>query len=95
MEFDTLVHQPTRLRLFAYLYRHGETSFQTLKSALEVTEGNLSSHLQTMEEAGAVRVEKEFVDRRPRTTYELTDGGREQFEAHVDALEGLIDRLEG
>lgn len=94
MEFDKLVHQPTRLQLFAHLYRHGETSFQELKSALGVTEGNLSSHLQTMEDAEAIRVEKEFVDRRPRTTYELTERGREQFEAHVDALEGLIGRLE-
>lgn len=66
MDFDKLVHQPTRLRLFAYLYQHGETSFQDLKAALDVTEGNLSSHLQTMEDAGAVDVEKQFVDRRPQ-----------------------------
>ena len=73
MDFNKLVHQPTRLQLFAYLYQHGETSFQDLKAALDVTEGNLSRHLQTMEEAEAVRVEKQFVDRRPQTTYELTD----------------------
>jgi DNA-binding MarR family transcriptional regulator len=95
MEFDKLVHQPTRLELFAYLYRHGETPFQELKDELDVTEGNLSSHLQTMEEAGAVRVKKEFVDRRPRTTYELTDEGSDQFEAHIDVLEALIDQVDG
>ena len=94
MDFDKLVHQPTRLQLFAYLYQHGETSFQDLKAALDVTEGNLSSHLQTMEEAEAIRVEKQFVDRRPQTTYELADEGREQFEAHIDVLEGLIDQID-
>lgn len=94
MEFDTLVHQPTRLRLFAHLYRHGETSFPELKAALDVTDGNLSSHLGRMEDAGAVSVEKRFVDRTPKTTYELTDEGRELFETHVETLESLIGQLE-
>jgi DNA-binding MarR family transcriptional regulator len=94
MEFDKLVHQPTRLRIFAHLYRHGETRFPDLVDALEVTEGNLSSHLGRMEEAGAVSVEKSFVDRKPRTTYELTDEGRRLFEEHIETLETLIDGLE-
>jgi len=94
MDLDKLVHQPTRLQIFTYLYRHGETSFPTLKDELDVTEGNLSSHLQTMEEAGAVEVEKQFVDRRPRTTYRLTDEGESMFEDHIRTLESLIDDLE-
>jgi DNA-binding MarR family transcriptional regulator len=94
MEFDTLVHQPTRLRIFAHLYRHGETSFGDLQDALGLTEGNLSSHLGRMEEAGAVSVEKAFVDRRPRTTYELTAEGRAMFEDHVETLEALIEDLD-
>ena len=93
MELDKLVHQPTRLQIFAYLYRHGETTFPELVSELEVTEGNLSSHLGRMEDAGAVRVEKQFVDRKPQTTYELTDEGRELFEDHVETLESLIEGL--
>ncbi|WP_255192938.1 winged helix-turn-helix domain-containing protein [Natronobeatus ordinarius] len=93
MDLDKLVHQPTRLQIFAYLYRHGETAFPELVEALEVTEGNLSSHLGRMEDAGAVHVEKQFVDRKPQTTYELTDEGRELFEEHVAALESLIEGL--
>ena len=62
LEFDDLVHQPTRLQLFAYLYRHDGTSFGQLSDDLDLTEGNLSSHLQRMEEAGAVDIEKEFVE---------------------------------
>ncbi|GAA0662647.1 winged helix-turn-helix domain-containing protein [Natronoarchaeum mannanilyticum] len=94
MEFDKLVHQPTRLQLFAYLYRHEESTFSELKEALDVTEGNLSSHLQTMEEAGAIAVEKQFVDRRPQTTYELTEEGRSKFEEHVETLEALLGQIE-
>lgn len=94
MDFDKLVHQPTRLQIFAHLYRHGETPFQDLKGALDVTEGNLASHLNTMEEAGAVAVHKEFVDRKPRTSYELTDEGEALFEEHVELLEALIEDLD-
>ncbi|WP_436907035.1 transcriptional regulator [Halosimplex marinum] len=95
MDFDKLVHQPTRLQIFAYLYRHGETSFPDLKEALDVTEGNLASHIGKMEEADCVAVEKQFVDRKPQTTYELTDLGREKFEEHIGTLEALIEDLDG
>jgi DNA-binding MarR family transcriptional regulator len=94
MDFDKLVHQPTRLQIFASLYRHGKTSFPDLIADLDVTEGNLSSHLQRMEDAGAVAVEKEFVDRKPKTTYELTEEGRDLFEDHIGTLEALIEGLE-
>jgi len=94
MDLDELVHQPTRLRIFAYLYRHGSATFTELQAELDVTEGNLSSHAQTMEESNALAIEKEFVDRRPQTTYRLTEEGRELFEDHVAALEELIDALE-
>ena len=95
MEFDKLVHQPTRLQVFAYLYRHGETGFSDLVDELELTEGNLASHLQRMEKAEAVAVHKGFVDRKPRTTYELTEEGRELFEDHIETLEALIGDLDG
>ena len=93
MDFDKLVHQPTRLQIFAYLYQHGETPFSEIKDDLDITEGNLSSHIQKMEDAGAVRVEKQFVDRKPQTTYQLTDEGKAKFEDHIGTLEALIDGL--
>jgi DNA-binding MarR family transcriptional regulator len=94
MDLDKLVHQPTRLEIFACLYRHGESSFGDLTTDLDVTEGNLSSHLQRMEDADAVEIRKEFVDKRPCTTAVLTDDGRAMFEDHVQQLQGLIDDLE-
>jgi DNA-binding MarR family transcriptional regulator len=94
MEFDKLVHQSTRLQIFAHLYANGETSFTALKEDLEMTEGNLSSHLRKMEDAECVRVEKQFVDRKPQTTYELTESGRTKFENHVRTLDSLIDGLD-
>lgn len=94
MEFNKLVHQPTRLRIFAHLYANGPTGFTALTSALEVTDGNLASHIDRMAEADCVAVEKEFVDDTPQTTYRLTDRGEELFEDHVRTLESLIDDLD-
>jgi DNA-binding MarR family transcriptional regulator len=94
MEFDKLVHQPTRLRIFAHLYANGETNFTDLTEGLEVTGGNLSRHLQKMEDAECVRVEKQFVDRKPQTTYQLTETGRAKFENHIQTLETLIGEVE-
>jgi DNA-binding MarR family transcriptional regulator len=91
MEFDKLVHQPTRLRIFAHLYANGEVSFTDLTEGLEVTGGNLSRHLQKMEDADCVRVEKQFVDRQPQTSYQLTENGRAKFENHLKTLETLIE----
>lgn len=93
MGFDKLVHQPTRLRIFAYLYRHGETDFPTIKESLDVTEGNLASHAQKMEDAGAVEVNKQFVDRKPQTTYRLTEDGEAMFEDHIEVLDALIGEI--
>lgn len=90
-ELDDLVHQATRLRIFAYLYRHGETTFPELRAALDLTEGNLASHLRTLEDANAVSMRKEFVDRRPQTTYSLTPGGAQRYEAHLRALTEYVD----
>lgn len=94
MEFDKLVHQPTRLRIFAHLYANSEASFTDLTDGLEITGGNLSRHLQKMEDADCVRVEKQFVDRKPQTTYQLTETGRVKFETHVQTLETLIEDVD-
>lgn len=94
MGLDSFVHQSTRLRIFAYLYNSGAATFSEIGQELEMTDGNLSSHLQKMEDADAVEVEKEFVDRQPRTTYELTPEGREMFEEHVEELTQVINNLD-
>ena len=60
--------------------------FRALGSALDLTDGNLGAHLQTLEEAGYIKVEKSFVDRKPRTHLSATTKGRARFEEHVAAL---------
>ncbi len=88
-----MIHQETRLRIMALLAGLGEgakVEFTWLKKTLGLTEGNLSSHLQKLEEAGYVRVEKGFQGRRPKTWVALTPLGREAYEAHRKALLELL-----
>ena len=92
-QLDDLIHQPTRLRIMAALVSlsNGEKmEFTFLQNLLGLTPGNLSIHLQKLEEAGYVRVEKTFVNRRPKTWSWATKAGRAAFAEHVNALEAII-----
>ncbi|EJF08221.1 transcriptional regulator [Pontibacter sp. FD36] len=79
-----------RLGIMSVLMVDDKVDFNTLKETLQLTDGNLASHLRALEEAQYLRVEKQFVGRKPNTTYHATDAGREAFKSHLDALEQLI-----
>ena len=79
-----------RLGIMSVLVANGSSDFATLKSLLELTDGNLASHARSLEEAGYLRCEKKFVGRKPNTTYIVTESGREAFAAHIDAMERFL-----
>lgn len=79
-----------RLGIMSVLMVEERVDFNTLKDSLKLTDGNLASHLRALEEAEYLKVEKKFVGRKPNTTYQATDIGREAFNSHLDALEQLI-----
>nr|WP_116542165.1 transcriptional regulator [Pontibacter virosus] len=79
-----------RLGIMSVLMVEDTVDFNTLKETLQLTDGNLASHLSALEEAQYLRVEKQFVGRKPNTTYHATDLGRKAFTNHLDALEQLI-----
>ena len=64
--------------------------FKTLKELLKVTDGNLASHLSALEKKLLIAVNKEFVNKKPRTTYKATAEGKALFNKHLEALEALI-----
>lgn len=79
-----------RLGIMSVLMVEDKVDFNTLKETLQLTDGNLASHLRALEEAEYLRVEKQFVGRKPNTTYHATEAGRTAFQEHLDALEQLI-----
>jgi DNA-binding MarR family transcriptional regulator len=88
-EIDPIIHAPARLRIMSALMAlqpRAQLDFRTLGKTLDLTDGNLGAHLQTLQEAGYIKVEKSFVDRKPRTDVSITTKGRVGFEEHVAAL---------
>ena len=65
--------------------------FNTMKETLNVTDGNLASHMKALEGEKYVEVKKQFIDKKPNTTYRATIDGRKAFEEHLAALEKLIN----
>jgi DNA-binding MarR family transcriptional regulator len=91
---DEVIHQSLRLRIMATLNalsRTDKMEFTRLRAILDATDGNLGAHLATLEGAGYVTVEKDFVARKPRTRIVITHKGRTAFARHVAYLRMLLD----
>ena len=80
-----------RLGIMSVLMVNDTADFATLKRLLDLTDGNLSSHARTLEDAGYIACEKRFVGRRPNTMYRATLKGREAFKEHLAALEEFVN----
>ena len=68
----------------------GEKNFRELKAVTEATDGNLGAQMKKLEEAGYIKIRKEFVNNKPQTTCSMTDFGRKQFREYVEMLERLL-----
>lgn len=86
------VHQRVRLGVLSVLTESRRADFGYLRDALEVTDGNLSKHIQVLEIAGLVDVEKAFEGKRPRTWVAITKAGRAALAGEIAALHALLDR---
>ncbi|MBO4804789.1 MAG: transcriptional regulator [Paludibacteraceae bacterium] len=79
-----------RLGIMSVLMVNAEVDFTTLKSLLELTDGNLASHTKNLEELGYILSKKQFIGRKPNTTFAITEKGREAFTEHLNALEAFL-----
>ena len=82
-----------RLGIMSALLVNDEVNFNELKELIQVTDGNLASHLKTLEEQEYIKVHKGFVGRKTNTTYSVTKAGEKAFKTHLDALEKMIRGL--
>lgn len=79
-----------RLGIMSALMVNEDISFNVLKELIDVTDGNLASHLKTLEENKYIKVEKGFLGRKTNTTYSITKSGTKAFQLHLNALEEMI-----
>jgi DNA-binding transcriptional ArsR family regulator len=89
---DRLIHEPARLAILTMLSSVAAADFVFLQRSTGLTQGNLSSHLTKLEDAGLVRIEKSFVGKRPNTSVALTKVGKDRIAAHWDQLDKLKRR---
>jgi len=87
---NKLFESRVRLGIMSALMVNDWMDFNNLKELLSVTDGNLASHLSALEKNEFIEVSKQFVGRKPKTTYRATVLGRKEFQAHLGALEKLI-----
>ncbi|MDX5340704.1 MAG: transcriptional regulator [Cyclobacteriaceae bacterium] len=88
--YDKAFENVVRLRVMSILMVNEQYDFNSFKELLDVTDGNLASHLRTLENQGYIQVEKSFVGRKPQTNYSATLTGKTAFQEHLDFLENLI-----
>jgi DNA-binding MarR family transcriptional regulator len=89
--FDSLLHQKIRSKLVSYLIKNEELPFIALAEMLDVTNGNLSSHLSKLEKAKYVKIEKFFEGKKTKTVVSITQIGRDAFKDYIYKLKEFVD----
>ena len=94
-ELDPLLHDGSRLAIVSVLAAADGLTFTELRDTLAMTDGNLSVHLQKLEDKGYVKIDKQFVGRRPQTTCRLSKEGRRALSHYLDQLEAIVKQGRG
>ena len=89
-QINDLIHAKVRLGIMSLLMTHKQCDFAFLKKRLETTDGNLSSHIQKLEQANYISVEKEFVGRKPKTSIKVTNLGSDAYKEYITTLESIL-----
>jgi len=92
LQLDRVIHEKGRLAIMSMLAASPELAFTELRDALSMTDGNLTSHMRTLQEAGYVSVNKSYANNRPLTTCSLTVAGKKAFAGYIDLLEQILQQ---
>ena len=90
LQLDRVIHEKGRLAIMSMLAATPELSFTEMRNTLNMTDGNLTTHIRTLQEAGYLSVTKAFQNNRPLTTCSLTAAGRKAFHSYINLLEQII-----
>jgi len=89
-QLDKVLEHRIRLQIMSALVTNDAFEFNTLKELLNVTDGNLASHIKALEREKYLTISKSFIEKKPNTRYKITERGRTAFRKHLDALEAVI-----
>jgi len=92
LQLDRVIHEKGRLAIMSMLAASPELAFTELRDALEMTDGNLTTHIRTLQESGYVSVSKSYANNRSLTTCSLTPAGKKAFSSYIDLLEQILQQ---
>ena len=92
LQLDRVIHEKGRLGIMSLLAATPQLSFTEIRDTLNMTDGNITAHVRTLQEAGYIAVTKAFQGGRPLTTYAVTPAGRKAFTAYINLLEQIIQQ---
>ena len=92
LQLDRVIHEKGRLAIMSMLAASPELSFTEMRDTLKMTDGNLTTHIRTLQEAGYVSITKSFQNNRPLTTCSLTASGKKAFTSYINLLEQIIQQ---
>ena len=92
LQLDRVIHEKGRLTIMSLLAASPELSFTEMRDTLSMTDGNLTSHVRTLQEAGYVSVSKSYQGNRPLTTCSLTSAGEKAFASYINLLEQIVQQ---
>jgi len=92
LNLDRVIHEKGRLGIMSLLAASAELSFTEMRDTLAMTDGNLTTHIRTLQEAGYVSVAKSYQNNRPLTTCSLTAKGQKAFTAYINLLEEIVQQ---
>jgi len=95
LQLDRVIHEKGRLAIMSLLAAAPQLAFTELRDTLNMTDGNITAHLRTLQESGYVAVTKSFQGGRPLTTFALTAQGRKAFATYIDLLEQIVQQSKG
>lgn len=92
LQLDRVIHEKGRLAIMSMLAATPELSFTELRDTLGMTDGNITTHIRTLQEAGYIAVSKSYEKNRPLTTCSLTAAGKKAFAGYIDLLEQILQQ---
>ena len=92
LQLDRVIHEKGRLAIMSMLAATPELSFTEMRDALDMTDGNLTTHIRTLQESGYISITKSFQNNRPLTTCSLTASGKKAFTNYINLLEQIIQQ---
>lgn len=92
LQLDRVIHEKGRLAIMSMLAASPELAFTELRDALSMTDGNLTTHIRTLQEAGYVTISKSYANNRSLTTCSLTAAGKKAFSSYIDLLEQILQQ---